>query len=103
MKIKLLSREIALLKVDKNSKQLNTKDIGRVLLYDNEIYFDGSDPFSVLLHEIMHMYLSHTGNDRRSNYVEEDLCDVFGKAIEQLLLENGDNIIKQLKEFANED
>jgi len=102
LRIKLLSREITLIKVDENSKHLDTASTGKAKVYKNEIYFDGSDPFPVLLHEIAHMFLFNSGNDRRKDYTEEQICDMIGKIIEQLLLENGDDIIKQLKEFANE-
>lgn len=100
MEIKLLCREISLTKVDKNSEHLKTALTGSSYACTGEIYFDGDDPFPVLMHEIAHIWLYRCGYVVNS-YSEEQMCSITGKMTDQLMLENGDDIIVKLKEFAN--
>ena len=101
MKIKLLCQEIELIKVDENASVLKTQYAGLSKLYENKIYYDGEDSFPTLIHEITHFFLFLTGNGNREDYTEEQICRLISRTIYQLLLENGDDIIKKLKEFAN--
>lgn len=101
MRIKLLCQEIELIKVDENATRLRPEYDGLAKISENKIYFNGNHRFSVLIHEIVHFFLFLTGNEQRMNYTEEQIGCIIGKMIHQLLLENGDDIIKQLKEFAN--
>ena len=101
MKIKLLCQEIELVKIDTSAEILEPKYDGLARFSESKIYFDSDNKFPVLMHEIMHFFLFLTANGNREDYTEEQMCCIVGRMISQLLLENGDKIIQQLKEFAN--
>jgi len=102
MKIKLFARDIEPIKVDDNSRQLDTSLVGVCKNYENKIYFDNSHPFVTLLHEIKHTHIFAAGYSQLNSYTREGVCDTFAACIDQLMLENGNDIFIKLKDFAEE-
>jgi len=100
MKINLFSQEIELVKVEDNANKLNTSACGYACFLENKAYFDGYDPFWTCLHEIMHFYINRVGLNQVGNYNEEVLCDISSRFITQLMLENGEDILQKIKQFA---
>jgi len=100
MTIKLLSRIIKINRIEDDISQLEPRLCGISLTIKQEIYIDGSRPFTTLLHEIGHQYMTLTGRIENCQFNVEEFCDTYGFLIEQLMIENGDDIIKKLKIFA---
>ena len=99
MKIKLLSRDVELVYYEEtpiHDKEL----IGYCDGFNFKLYFQKADAFATILHECMEFYLVHCGARYGAPYSKESLCDIPSKLIEQLMIENGDDIIKELKEYA---
>ena len=101
MVIKLFCQEIELIKIDKSATVLRPEYDGLARFSESKIYFDSDNKFPVLMHEITHFFLFLSANGSREDYTEEQICCIFGRMLYQLLLENGDDIIEKLKEYAN--
>jgi len=99
-KIKLLSRDITIHKMEDNAKNLNPDNFGTINLLSRTIYLDNNElTFETLIHEIKHFYLYYCGID--SEKIDEEFdCRITGHFCSQLMLENGNDIFKQLKEFS---
>ena len=100
MKIKLMCRDINLIKVDNNSSKLMTRNTGTAIYSENAIYFDGESPFETCLHEIFHFYLERIGINQMETIDKEVMCDLFSNCINQLMIENGKDIFIMLRAFA---
>ena len=101
MNIKLLGRTVKITKISEVADKLTLRNRGVSLSYSKEIYFlDNMVSFNSLLHEIKHLYSSTVGVGQLEMFDHEVDCDMFAAAIEQLMLENGNDIFIKLKEFA---
>ncbi len=101
MKIKLLSREIKIVKIAIVSDKLDVNNRGIADKYSNEIYvLANSVMFKTILHEIKHLYSFWIGTEQLQEFDKEVDCDLFAACIEQLMLENGDDTFARLKRFA---
>jgi len=104
MEINLFSREIELIKVSDNSLQFAPDYTGRAVLQDNKAYFiNSTDGFLICLHEIFHYYIYRAGFDNLTSFSKENICDMFATCIDQLMLENGEDIIERIKQFVDND
>jgi hypothetical protein len=98
-----MGKKIRLQKVDTNSiSRLKPKYSGVQNPYNDSIIFQGNNflSFENILHEITELHLSTTGVYEITEFNKEVLCTINGKVIEQLILENGVDIIKELWEFS---
>lgn len=101
MKIKLLSREVEINKVNGNANDLSPRNRGISFSYTRKISILKNEvSFNSLLHEIKHLYSTGIGIGQLEAFDHEVDCDMFASCIEQLILENGDDIFSKLKKFA---
>lgn len=108
MKIKILSQEVEIVKITDESWKglfLNEDDChenwGVSHYGQNRIVIkDTVQNFRVLMHEIKHFWDDFIGNHQIDSSTREQICDSFGAFTNDLMLENGDDIFKKLKEFA---
>ena len=93
MKIKLMCREIEIIKIN---NALNEDADANSLLKENEIHIRSDAPFFVILHEICHFWIFLTARSELAKFNEEVVCDMYGMITEQLIIENDTDIIEQL-------
>ena len=101
MIIKLFARDLELIRVDENAKNLDLGCAGKTFYTENKAYFDGDNAFNVCLHEIFHFYIERAGFNQMEEFSKEVVCDMFATCCEQLILENGDDFFIKLEKFAN--
>jgi len=58
--------------------------------------------FHSLLHEIRHFYITKNGLSQLGHISEEVDADMFASCVEQLIIDNGIDIFKKLKDFVEE-
>ena len=91
-----MCREIEIIKINNT---LNDSADANSLLKQNEIQIQSDAPFFVVLHEICHFWIFLTARSELAEFNEEVVCDMYGMITEQLIIENGSDIIKQLWKF----
>lgn len=101
MKIKLLSKQLELIKVPPSADGLEPKLVGRAAFFDNEIHFSTIGSFTILLHELYHFWLHRTGQVQEI-FEKESICSTSASFIETIMLENSSDVFVKLREFANE-
>jgi len=64
----------------------------------NTIYYDNHSPFETVVHELMHVYRELTGQSsvEQVNSMTEYIGDQVAAFLRALILENGQEIIRQL-------
>jgi len=102
MKIKLIGEEIEIVKIeDDEYKELDgDKNIGVSVYAKNKIVINNQQSFEVLIHEMVHCWLYRIGISSIKLFSKESICDIIGSMINNLVRENGVDIIKRLERYA---
>ena len=93
MKIKLLAREIEIQKSDDLDGLAGLSDMDK-----NIVQYSGKDAFVSVMHELKHLYLYNTGYHQMPVIEEDIICEICAQFINQMMIENGPDIFKTIKE-----
>lgn len=55
-----------------------------------------ADVYHTLMHELCHAHLRFTGQDQAEHFNLEQVCDIAGAMIAQLVIENGAGVLQKL-------
>jgi hypothetical protein len=98
MELSLMARTVTI-HIAKYASQLSAKYAGTTYCVSRNIYINDNVSLQMLLHELCHLFIYYGGGDSTIDYNQETVCNIAGLCVEQLMLENGDDIFKKLKDF----
>ena len=100
MKLKLLAYDVEIINVSSDANRLNNEFDGIIYPNERKIYITEDAHFSTYIHELVHFWVEYTGMHYIQQFNLESNCEITAKMIEQLILENGSDIIERIYNFA---
>lgn len=103
VKVKYMGREILLESVPMEKiSSLNPRYDGTQNPFTNIITIESDSKYSFanLMHEFTELHIALSGVEYVKSFDKEVMCDIVGRVINQLIFENGVDVIAKLWEFS---